>query len=317
MADFGGNPVKLMHAVGFSPAQMRNPNTYVSYTKLAELLEITSDACHEPFFGLLLSRRQTSTALGDIALTVAQKPTVKAALDGINQYMYLHARGIHVAQQVIGDYVRVQLAFEISSPRGLTQLCQLSVGQLENFLTELLALDEPTYLMQLRQRTVQGGSSALEQSVLSRIEFNAGADGVRVPSRWLARRSHRDQAALERHFLAYIQSLQQRYPDNLQDQVRDIVGRILPSGECRIERVAATLDLHPRVLQKRLQAQDTRYGKLLQETRRQIAEQHLRYSSMGVTDLALTLGYAEVSIFSRNFKQWTGLSPRHWQLAQR
>jgi AraC-like DNA-binding protein len=34
---------------------------------------------------------------------------------------------------------------------------------------------------------------------------------------------------------------------------------------------------------------------------------------MSVTDLALNLGYADVSVFSRHFKQWTGLSPRNWQ----
>ena len=47
----------------------------------------------------------------------------------------------------------------------------------------------------------------------------------------------------------------------------------------------------------------------------EIAEQHLRYRSMAVTELALNLGYADVSVFSGNFRQWTGLSPRAWQHA--
>ena len=34
---------------------------------------------------------------------------------------------------------------------------------------------------------------------------------------------------------------------------------------------------------------------------------------MSITDLAFKLGYAEPSVFSRSFKQWTGLSPRQWQ----
>ena len=67
--------VELLGEVGFSPAQLRNPNTYVSYSKLAELLEISAAACGEPMFGLMLSRDQTSTVLGDIAMTLFQQPT--------------------------------------------------------------------------------------------------------------------------------------------------------------------------------------------------------------------------------------------------
>ena len=73
------------------------------------------------------------------------------------------------------------------------------------------------------------------------------------------------------------------------------------------------MDVQPRVLQKRLAQQNSGYSKLLRETRQQIAEQYLANNSMSVTDLALNLGYAEVAVFSRHFKQWTGESPRQWQ----
>jgi AraC-like DNA-binding protein len=67
------------------------------------------------------------------------------------------------------------------------------------------------------------------------------------------------------------------------------------------------------VLQKRLQQQGVSFRQLLQTTRREIAQQLLQHGHISVTDLALNLGYAEVSIFSRHFKQWTGHSPRQWR----
>lgn len=51
---------------------------------------------------------------------------------------------------------------------------------------------------------------------------------------------------------------QRRYPDNLQAQVREIIGQSLPSVECCLGRVATTLELHPRVLQKRTPASGDR-----------------------------------------------------------
>jgi AraC-like DNA-binding protein len=39
----------------------------------------------------------------------------------------------------------------------------------------------------------------------------------------------------------------------------------------------------------------------------------LQQKHINMTDLALRLGYAELSIFSRRFKLWFGVSPTEWQ----
>jgi AraC-like DNA-binding protein len=67
------------------------------------------------------------------------------------------------------------------------------------------------------------------------------------------------------------------------------------------------------VLQKRLQLQGSSYVALLQETRLTIAREHLRFKSMSITELALNLGYADVSVFSRSFRRLTGMSARQWR----
>jgi len=313
VTELGGNPVQLMQDVGLNQTQFRNPNTYISYSRLAELLEITASACNRPLFGLLLARRQTSSVLGDLPVILSQHVTVRKALEDTDRYLYLHARGVKLQQQTRGDNLELGLAFEISSPRGLDQLIQMSTGHLADFTAELLNIDKYSLPLFLRQHAPGHSAQRPEQPFYTRIQFNADNNCIRIPKRWLDRKSHRNEQAIREHFADYLRRLQQRYPDNLQDQVRDLVGRILPGGECSGERVAAALGLHPRVLQKKLQQQGTSYSKLLRETRMEIAEQHLRHKTMGITDLALNLGYAEVSVFSRNFKQWTGLSPRQWQ----
>ena len=109
VTDLGGNPVHLLAAVGFSPPQLRNPNTYVSYSGLAELLELSAQACNEPLFGLLLSRGQSSTVLGEIALAIAQQSTVGEALGSVNRYLYLHARGVYLEQYRRGSRTQLEL----------------------------------------------------------------------------------------------------------------------------------------------------------------------------------------------------------------
>lgn len=309
----GQNPVRLLSAAGLGESLLRNPNTYLSYSKVAELLELTAVACKEPVFGLRLSRTQTSTVLGDIGMTISQQPTVRDALASINKYLYLHARGVHIAQRPHGKELCLELNFEITSPLGLNQLIQMSIGQLTNFAGEILAVPGDTISVFLRQPSPAPDIRLRYGKTFDRIVFDANSDCVRIPAKLLERKPHQDDEALRRHFEIYIQSLEQRYPDNLQDQVRDIIGRMLPSGECSLNRVAATLGMHPRVLQKRLQLEGASYVALLQETRLTIAKEHLRFKSMSITDLALNLGYADVSVFSRSFRQLTGMSARQWQ----
>ena len=225
-------------------------------------------------------------------------------------------RSAPVAQRsavATGEDLRLELQIDTSSPLGTCQLLQLSVGHLANFVTELLALEERHFPLLLRQPAPAVGGRRPSRATSPRVVFDAPLDGIQIPRGWLHRRPRYDEEILRQHFTEQARLLQERYPDNLLDQLRDIIGQLLPTGECRLERVAATLDLHPRVLQKRLKQQGTGYNLLLKETRMTIAEQHLRHRSMAITDLALNLGYADVSIFSRNFKQWTGLSPRGWQ----
>jgi AraC-like DNA-binding protein len=62
-------------------------------------------------------------------------------------------------------------------------------------------------------------------------------------------------------------------------------------------------------MQRKLKARGVSFRKLLDDTRRQLAEQYLKDSTLSVSEIAYWLGFAEVS-FSRVFRRWTGHAPR-------
>jgi AraC-like DNA-binding protein len=63
-------------------------------------------------------------------------------------------------------------------------------------------------------------------------------------------------------------------------------------------------------MQRKLKARGVSFRKLLDDTRRQLAEQYLKDSTLSVSEIAYLLGFAEVSSFSRAFRRWTGHAPR-------
>lgn len=110
----------------------------------------------------------------------------------------------------------------------------------------------------------------------------------------------------------------ERYESNLGergliDQLAAVLTELLPSGEPRQEDVAARLDMTLRTLQRRLAELQTCYRDVLNDTRHQLALNHLRSEHCSVGEIAFLLGFSEVSAFTRAFKRWTGTSPREWR----
>jgi AraC-like DNA-binding protein len=93
-------------------------------------------------------------------------------------------------------------------------------------------------------------------------------------------------------------------------QVQAKLIQLLPSGEVEESSIARMLNLSLRSMQRKLKARGVSFRKLLDDTRRQLAEQYLKDSTLSVSEIAYLLGFAEVSSFSRAFKRWTGHAPR-------
>jgi AraC-like DNA-binding protein len=312
VSQLGQNPVNLLRDAGMVVAQLRQPNSYLSYEKTADLLDETARQCQEPLFALRLASRQNLLAIGDVALSGSRQPTVGDALSFARQYLYLHASGLHLEIGQRGERAEVRLSFDFSNDSGLLQLSQLSAAQLFNAVKILAGADSPQIRLHLQQGAAK---SALWQAagVYGRLRFDSSFDGISFPLEFLKRSPQANEELMREHLLHRMQLLKNQYPDNLKAQVCHLIGGLLHTGECSIEAVSNSLDLQPRVLQKRLQAEGSRFSQLLQETRLEIAKQNLLRDKTSITDLALNLGYADVSVFSRHFKQWTGFSPRNWR----
>jgi AraC-like DNA-binding protein len=99
-------------------------------------------------------------------------------------------------------------------------------------------------------------------------------------------------------------------------QVRHLINQALSTGDCSIDRVAGSLAINKRTLQRQLKEHDSSYKDLLEEVRFDIARRYLRESSGSLTVLADMLCYSELSVFSNAFRQRYGISPREWKKQQ-
>src|SRR5262249_21770434 len=106
------------------------------------------------------------------------------------------------------------------------------------------------------------------------------------------------------HYLAGLASTE------LAVRVQSKVMHLLPSGEVEEETIARSLNLSRRSMQRKLSREGVTFRQLVDNTRKQLAEQYLKDSTLVVSEVAYLLGFSEVSSFSRAFRRWTGSAPR-------
>ena len=99
--------------------------------------------------------------------------------------------------------------------------------------------------------------------------------------------------------------------DDFASQLRRCISINLPSGRLNINAVAASLNVSPRTLQRKLRASGVSYGKILQEIRLERANRLLKECKLSLSEVSFQLGYSEQSAFSNAYKLWTGNCPTH------
>lgn len=101
--------------------------------------------------------------------------------------------------------------------------------------------------------------------------------------------------------------------DDLTSRLRRAIRDGLPAAAIGVAELAAAVDLTPRTLQRRLGEQGTSVRALVDGERRSVALRRIRDRGASLTDIALVLGFAELSAFSRAFVRWTGTPPREYR----
>lgn len=97
--------------------------------------------------------------------------------------------------------------------------------------------------------------------------------------------------------------------------MRGAIQQKLTGHRPTIENVARDLHMSSRTLQRRLQQSGSGFQKMLEEARHEMARYYLKNSKLELAEAAYLLGYEDANSFSRAFRGWEGVPPKHWREA--
>lgn len=151
------------------------------------------------------------------------------------------------------------------------------------------------------------------------IHFRAGRDALRLSVETSRHPNRLGDPAISAFFDAHLEGELSRVGEEapLEHQVRIRIAQALSQGGPRITDIAAGMGVSPRSLQRRLAERGYAFQTLVDEARRDLAEQLLGGTDYPLAEVAFLTGFSEQSAFNRAFKRWAGQTPRAFRSARR
>ena len=101
--------------------------------------------------------------------------------------------------------------------------------------------------------------------------------------------------------------------DNIASQLKRRLADLMASGEANADAACRALKLSRRTLQRRLKAEKTSFQKVLQEVRRELSIRYLSDTRLKALEVAMLLGYSNISSFTTAFKSWYDMPPAEYR----
>ncbi len=77
--------------------------------------------------------------------------------------------------------------------------------------------------------------------------------------------------------------------------------------------VARALAMDESTLRRRLAREGASFRAIVQDVRYEVARQLIGESELTLAEVAAVLGFCELSVFTRAFRRWSGVTPSQWR----
>ncbi len=300
----------LAENAGIDPQILHNPEARVAREALTRLWQLAVQATGSESFGLTAASFAAPTSFHALGYAALASSTLREAMERIVRY-----------RRMIGDVVRLSLeedggharfVIDVSSipgavpPEAIDALTVILVRQARllrgdrSFSPILVSLQRPQphdlepYRQAFRAPLLFAQPRNFIELHLADIEHPLPAANAE-----LARQN--DEAVIR--YLARLEK------SGVTPRVQQAVLDALPNGAPSKQRIARTLGMSPRNLQRHLAAEQTSFKELLNDARLRLACNYVEEGRSPLSEIAFVVGFADLSAFSRAFKRWTGVSP--------
>jgi len=309
VTELGGDPAALLKVAGIRLRDVGDADAFFAYTRLIRVVEDAAAATGAPDFGRRLANFQGIDILGPVGVAGRTAATVGEAFTIFNTYLSAYSPAITAGIHALPDARRSFFEFRILiETRGSTaQTIELSLGVALQVFRFLIGPDYRPTVVHLPHQPLTAKQDYMTYFGC-RPRFAEPTAGFTIRSSDLERPVSQDRLAHEA-MVRYLDTVVTAFQHGMTGPVRELVRRLLPTGAVNLDLVARQFALHPKSLQRKLDAEGVSFAQLVDLVRKETAERYLRDTELSLTHLTRELGYAEQSVLTRSCVRWFGHGP--------
>ena len=302
----------LLAQAGIAPEELTAERWPIDH--ITRLWRAAVHCTQDAGFGLKAGAGVGPASFNVVSYLLQSAPTLRAALALVQKYQRLISDGGRF-QTITGP----EACWVVYHPR--QGALAFSPHQIESVLAAVVVFARWVTGSALRPQRVQlsqariGPLAGYREVFQCPVDFEQAFSGVLLANAQLdaplpqanaqLAQAHQQQAA------ARLAALSRQ--DGLEQTLRMWIASQLQGQAPARAQAARALGLSERTLARRMRAEGLSYCALLDGVRRDAALQAVAQTTRALSDIALALGYAEPSVFTRAFRRWTGATPGQWR----
>ncbi|HEX4446207.1 MAG TPA: AraC family transcriptional regulator [Polyangiaceae bacterium] len=308
----GCNAQELFARVGLDFSALDDPEARYPVRAESQLWRLAVEATGDPCFGLEVARHTSPTTFHALGFSLAASGSLREAFERMVRYYRLVSDGAIIGFEERDGFYRISVRSQSLLAEPALEAIDAVVAVAVRLCRSLTDRKFSPLLVELRRPPPPDPTPFLRY-FRAPVTFNGKEDALTFAKAACDERIQGANPELARaNDLIAAQALARWESSQLADRVRIALMNGLPNGSQSQSQVARLLGMSTRALQRRLAAESTTYGALVDDTRRQLAIAYLREGRDSITDIGYLLGFAGVASFTRAFRRWTGKAPSEY-----
>jgi AraC-like DNA-binding protein len=319
IGSLGGDVDRIFGHAGIAPDMTGSPTLRLRLPDFCRLFEEAARQTRYGNLGLKFGNQFQPRDLGFWGYAAVSSPTLGVALANLVDLLSLHQESTYMSITRGSDgLTRLAYQIEAASIVERRQDAELSLGMFLNVIRESCGSGwAPEEVHFEHPRPVDAdeherafGAPVYFSQPRNALLFRADILGRPMPAR--------DVRLMDMMRLCLVQLHKGRESEtSLLARIRTAVRSQLAQTCPSIESIAVDIQLPVSALNRELAAADLNFKAVVDDVRRELALSYLRQRQLTLSEIALLLGYSELSAFSRAFHRWTGSSPRSYRCVPR
>lgn len=314
----GGDADRILGHAGLNPEHLQHPTVSLELDQYCAVFEEAACQTQDDNFGLRYGSQFKPDGLGMLGYVGMCSETLGDALRNVVKVFPIHQQGSLLRLEMDNLWCRLDYQVQYGAIFRKRQDAELSLGMFTNLMRHCIGqrwAPERVYFEHPQPEAWHEHCKVFDAPVFFGQPCNSLVFRKSALDKVMPGRDSRLLAIVmeSMELLARQGGNERQVGHGIINDVQAQIRIEFANGDPSLDRVAEQLNTTSWSLQRRLGETGLTFSGLVDKVRQELAQHYLTRTSLPISELALLLGYSEASAFSRAFRRWHGVSPKHWR----